>query len=73
MFIWETNTELVPKSIIFEIETSRVVKRAYLPKVMRSKDLAITARNTKPIKALKAFPAPTVAIFLNDFNFTLIY
>ena len=60
-----TNAELLPKSIILEVETRSVVKIAYLPTSSMSKLLATAAKNNIPSTALNILPALTIEIFLS--------
>ena len=63
----DTNNELVPKSIILESDTNRLVSRAYFPKSSTGKVLATTAKKIKPKKAFTIFPMPTNDILINRF------
>ena len=64
--VWDTKSEFVPKSIIFELETSKLVKSEYFPKSFSVKVFAIAVKNKKPKPALKILPALTKDIFVID-------
>ena len=63
----DTTNELVPKSIILESDTSKLVSKAYFPKSSTVKVRATTARKISPRKAFTIFPIPTNDILINRF------
>lgn len=63
----ETNNELVPKSIILDKDTNKLVSKAYFPKSSTVKVLATTAKKISPRRAFTIFPIPTKDILINRF------
>lgn len=62
-----TKILLLPKSIIFDMDTSRLVNKAYLPNSFNGKDFATAVSRIRPKIDPITLPAPTNEMLNSDF------